>query len=124
MQIKVTTRHGHLTEEKQEKIVAKAEKLLRFFDRLTSIEVVVDLKESHALGVQINATLEHMHEFVAHDQSDNLLTAIESTVHKMEQQLKRHKDRLQHRNRDASAKRATKADPEAASSEAEAGSEE
>lgn len=105
MQIQVTTRHGHLNEQTQDKVTAKVEKLLRFFDRLTSIEVVVDVQDSNNTRVDINASAEHMHEFVSHDESDNLLSAVESAVHKMEQQLRRHKDRLQHRHRDASSKR-------------------
>lgn len=105
MQITVTTRHGHVSEETQKRVSSKAEKLLRFFDRLTSIEVVIDLQEPHHPKVQLNATAEHKHDFVSHDDSDNLLTAVESAVQKMEQQLKRHKDRLQHRHRDGSVKR-------------------
>ncbi|MEM1304061.1 MAG: ribosome-associated translation inhibitor RaiA [Planctomycetota bacterium] len=111
MQIRVTTRHGHLNESNQEVVTAKAERLNRFFDRLTSIEVVVDIGDPHTTRVDINVSAEHMHEFVSHAESDNLLTAVESAVHRMEQQLRRHKDRLQHRHRDSSAKRA--ADQEA-----------
>ena len=46
MQIQISTRHGHLSEESQARITAKAEKLLKIFDRLTAIEVIVDLTDS------------------------------------------------------------------------------
>lgn len=119
MQIRVTTRHGHLNEKTQEKVTTKVEKLPRFFDRLTAIEVVVDVKESAVTRVDIKASAEHMHEFVSHDESENLLTAVESAVHKMEQQLRRYKDRLQHRHRDGSAKRAEAGVNEPGAEEAE-----
>ena len=41
MQVRVSTRHGHLSDATQAKIATKAEKLLRIFDRLMEIEVVV-----------------------------------------------------------------------------------
>ena len=105
MQINVTTRHGHLNEATQEKITTKAEKLLKFFDRLTAIEVVVDLKDSHKPRVDVNVNAEHKHDFVSHDQGDNLIAVADSALHKMEQQLRRYKDKVQNRHRDAAGKR-------------------
>ncbi len=105
MQINVTTRHGHLNESTQERLVSKVEKLIRFFERLTAIEVVVDLKDSSKPRVDINVSAEHKHDFVAHDEADNLLSAVESAVHKMEQQLRRYKEKVQTRGRAPGAKR-------------------
>lgn len=105
MQIQVTTRHGHLKDSTREKITAKAEKLLKFFERLTAIEVVVDLNESDRPRVDIKVSAEHKHDFVSHDQGDNLLSVVDSALHKIEQQLRRYKDRVQSRHRDAPAKR-------------------
>ena len=45
MQIKISTRHGHLAEPTQQFIREKAQKLLHLFSRLTMIEVTVDLHE-------------------------------------------------------------------------------
>ena len=45
VQIQVSTRHGQLSEASQTKIAGKAEKLLRIFERLTAIDMVVDLKD-------------------------------------------------------------------------------
>lgn len=105
MQINVTTRHGHLNEATQEKFTSKAEKLLKLFDRLTSIEIVVDLKDTHKPRVDVNVSAEHKHDFVSHDQGDNLIAVFDSALHKMEQQLRRYKDKVQHRNRDGASKR-------------------
>lgn len=105
VQTTVTTRHGHLTETTQERVISKADKLQRFFDRLTAIEVIVDLKESSKPRVDIKVSAEHKHDFMAHHQSDNLMTSVESTVQKLEQQLKKYKQKLLDRHRDAEVKR-------------------
>ena len=105
MQINFTTRHGHISEDTQEKLTKKIEKLTRFFDRLTSIEMVVDLQDSHHPKVDLLVSAEHKHDFVAHDQTDNLLTSVESVVHKMEQQLKKYKEKTIDQHRDPEVKR-------------------
>ena len=46
MQIKLSARHGHLTDDHQREIRQKAEKLLHIFDRISMIEVTVDLGEA------------------------------------------------------------------------------
>ena len=48
MQIKISARHGHLSDETQAKIKEKLEKLPRFYDRLTAIDVTVDLEHREA----------------------------------------------------------------------------
>jgi putative sigma-54 modulation protein len=73
VQIQVSTRHGQLSEASQQKISAKAEKLTRIFERLTAIAVVVDLTDEAMPKVDLQVSAEHKHDFVAHDQSDNLM---------------------------------------------------
>lgn len=105
MQVSITTRHGHLSEQSQERLRAKAEKLARFFDRLMSIEIVVDLNDSQQPKVDLKVSAEHKHDFVAHEQSDNLLGAFEAAVEKVEEQLRRYKERVQERHRNPEARR-------------------
>lgn len=105
MQIQVTARHGHLSDESQEKIKSKAEKLLRHFDRLTSIEVVVDLQDHANPRVDVLVSAEHKHDFVAHDQAPGLMTGVESALHKIDQQIRKYKERIIENHRDPEAKR-------------------
>lgn len=105
MQLSITTRHGHLTEATQAKLRAKAEKLGRFFDRLMSIEMVVDLSDSQQPKVDLKVSAEHKHDFVAHEQGDNLLGVVEAAVEKVEEQLRRYKERLVERHRNPDARR-------------------
>ena len=60
MQIKISARHGHLTEATQQFIQDKAEKLLHIFERLTMIEVTVDLQKD-VKEVEFRVQAEHKH---------------------------------------------------------------
>lgn len=93
-----------MSEASQTKIAGKAEKLLRIFDRLTAIEVVVDLKDDTNPRVDILVSAEHKHDFVAHDQSENLMGSVDEAVHKIEQQLRKYKDKIQERHRSPEAR--------------------
>ncbi len=99
MQIQISTRHGQLSDASQQKIAAKAEKLLRIFERLTAIEVIVDLTDEETPRVDLKVSAEHKHDFVAHDQSDNLMGSVDTVVHRLEQQLRKYKEKVQERHR-------------------------
>lgn len=99
MQIKISTRHGHVSEQTQSRITTKMEKLIRFFDRLTAIEVTIDLKRRDNPRVDLRVSAEHKHDFAATDRSDDLMASIDKVVDKMEQQLRKYKQKVQDRHR-------------------------
>ena len=98
MQIKITVRHGHLAEEVQEHIREKAGKLLHFFQRLMMIEVLVDMKENECI-VEFLVSAEHKHDFVATERSKDLLAAVDLVMHKLEQQIRKYKEKIQDHRR-------------------------
>jgi len=99
VQISISARHGDLSVSTQETIEAKVRKLTRFFDRLTSIQVTVDLEREDSKSIEIKASAEHTDDFVATDEGVNVLTALDSVLAKVEIQLKKHKEkRTGHRN--------------------------
>ena len=99
MQIKISARHGHLGEPTQQFIREKVEKLLRFFERLTSIEVTVDLKNEMNV-VELIVSAEHKHDFVASERNSDILAAVDIVVDKLEAQIRRYKEKIQdHRRR-------------------------
>jgi putative sigma-54 modulation protein len=112
VQIQISTRHGQLSEASQKKISAKAEKLLRFFDRLTSIEVIVDLKDESNPKVDLKVAAEHKHDFVAHDQSESLMGSVDEAIHKVEQQLRKYKEKVQERHRTGEPRRRETSKPD------------
>lgn len=95
MQINISTRHGHLSTGTQEKITERVEKLLRFNDRLTATEVTVDLEHTETPRVEFRVSVEKAEDFVATDEKDSLMAAVDSCLHKVEQQLRKHKEKVQ-----------------------------
>jgi putative sigma-54 modulation protein len=94
-----------LSDASQERITAKAEKLLKIFDRLTSIEVIIDLKDSASPRVDLKVSAEHKHDFVAHHESESLMGSVDAVVHRLEQQLRKYKERVQRRHRNSDPRR-------------------
>ena len=52
-----------------------------------SIEIVVDLKDSQSPKVDLQVSAEHKHDFVAHEQGENLLGVLEATKQQIEETL-------------------------------------
>ncbi|MSQ94345.1 MAG: ribosome-associated translation inhibitor RaiA [Gemmataceae bacterium] len=98
MQIKISTRHGHLTEELQEHIRDKAGKLLHFFQRLTMIEIVVDLKDEETY-IEFLVSAEHKHDFVASERNKDLLAAVDLVLNKLATQVRKYKEKVQDHHR-------------------------
>ena len=99
MQVNISARHGHLSDETRTQITAKLERLLRLFDRLLSIDVTVDLEHEQNPSVDVRVSAEHKHDFVAAEQAASLMAALDGVVHKLEQQLRKYKDKVQTRHR-------------------------
>jgi putative sigma-54 modulation protein len=105
VQIQISTRRGHLSDASQERIQAKAEKLTKIFERLTAIEFIIDLSDSATPRVDLKVSAEHKHDFVAHHESDDLMGSVDAVVHRLEQQLRKYKERVQERHRNNDPRR-------------------
>jgi putative sigma-54 modulation protein len=102
VQIKISARHGHLNEATQHFIRDKAQKLLRYFERLTMIEVTVDLQDGNKT-VEFVVQAEHKHDFVAKESHPELLAAVDLAEAKLEQQLRKYKQKIMDHRRTPSA---------------------
>jgi putative sigma-54 modulation protein len=100
VQINISTRHGQISDPTREKIQAKLEKLPRLSERISAIEVTVDLEHRDAPVVDLRVSVKHKHELVATSRATDLLAAIDDVMEKMEQQLRKHKEKIlgRHRN--------------------------
>ena len=98
MQVKITTRHGHLSEATQQFIREKAEKLLHHFQRIMQIEVTVDMQEDHKM-VEFLVSAEHKHDFVASAKNQDILAACDMVVDKLERQISKYKEKKQDHHR-------------------------
>ena len=97
MQIKVSARHGHLNDGHQQEIREKVEKLLHYFDRITMIEVTVDLADRIHKKVEILVDCEHKHDLVANDEHAELTAAVDLAVERIKHQIHRYKEKIQER---------------------------
>lgn len=93
VQVNISARHGHLAPETQERITEKVERLARFFDRITGIQVVVDLEDRETPVVELCASVEHAENFIATDRGE-LVSTLDRVIHKIEEQLRRHKKKI------------------------------
>ncbi|MEN6451344.1 MAG: ribosome-associated translation inhibitor RaiA [Thermoguttaceae bacterium] len=98
MQVKISIRHGHVSEPTQAALREKAEKLTRLYDRISAIEITVDVEHRELPRVDLKVTTKK-HEFVATEQAENLLGAFDVVVERMEQQIRKHKEKVQDRHR-------------------------
>ena len=84
MQTKLSVRHGQLSPATQSKITAKVARLKRYFDGL----------QNPALpAIEIVASAEHFHQMVSHEVSGHLWRSVDGAVQKLEQQLRKHKEK-------------------------------
>ncbi|MCL2744288.1 MAG: ribosome-associated translation inhibitor RaiA [Planctomycetaceae bacterium] len=107
MQINISVRRGDLSDAAKEKITQKVEKLQRYFERLTSIEVIIDLSTADEPKVDIAVTAEHKQDFAAQfpaadkkelTSSVDLFGAVDHAIAKLEQQIKKYKEKIQNRS--------------------------
>lgn len=101
MQVSISARHGHLSSATQEKIESKVERVRRFYDRISAIEVTVDLEHRDSVDVEVRISAEHTEDFVASERAGELFAGLDAVVHKLEQQLRKHKEKIQSGRRQA-----------------------
>ncbi len=94
MHIEITARHGNLTADQRQYLNDKASKLLKYFGRLMAIEVEVEHRKNDWL-VEVFVSAEHKHDFVARESAQTPEAAADQCVHKVEQQLRRYKEKVQ-----------------------------
>jgi putative sigma-54 modulation protein len=98
VQVSISCKHGHLSPVQQEYITRKSEKLVTYFERVTAILVTTTFEKS-GVRVEILVDAEHKHNFVANETGDDLIPTFDITLHKMEQQIKKYKEKIQDHRR-------------------------
>ena len=94
MQVNVSARHGHLKQADQQIITEKVEKIRKFYDRINSIEVTVDLEHADNPHVEINVSAEAAPDFIATAKAPSVLAALDLAVQRVEQQVRKHKEKV------------------------------
>jgi putative sigma-54 modulation protein len=95
----ISTRHGHVSEATQEKIREKLERLSRFYDRILSMELTIDLERRELPRTDLKASAKDKHDFLASVTAADLLVSIDMLIEKMEHQFRKHKEKVVERHR-------------------------
>jgi putative sigma-54 modulation protein len=91
MQISTTARHCELDTELRAFAQARLEKITRFARDIQEARLIVTAEKSRHVA-EITLRLDH-HELVSREASPEMRTAIDGAVDRIEEQLRRHKDR-------------------------------
>ncbi len=75
---------------------SKAAKLSKYYDSIQSVEVILDI-EADQPTVEILATARHRNTFVATHRDEDMHACIDQCLHKIIEQIRRHKDKVRHR---------------------------
>ncbi len=91
--IDVTSRHGHVSHRMVDYATRKAERLPRFNDQISRIEIVVD-GPHEAPEVEMLVHIDNAAHVVAKERSDHFNSAVDRLVEKIERQIVKAKQKL------------------------------
>jgi len=96
MQVRITGRHMGVSDSLKAYCLEKAAKLPRYYDRIRSIEVILDGKDGlHTAEIIVHT--DRADPFVAAEQNPEAYAAVDLVLDKIERQLTRHKERVRNR---------------------------
>jgi putative sigma-54 modulation protein len=99
MQVAITCRHGSIRPELREYITRKSEKLVKYLDTVSEIDVTIEF-EGPRVAVEMLVEIDGYHTIVAHVDGEDTGATFDKTLHKMEQQVHKHKEKQRdHRHR-------------------------
>jgi ribosomal subunit interface protein len=98
--IEITSRHEPVTDSQRDYASEKALKLLRFHNRISRIQVVID--DAHeGPSVEMIVHVDSRATLVAREHHEHFKGAIDLLVDKMERQLKKNNEKRKHHHRGA-----------------------
>ena len=98
MKVLVQARHMDVTEALRQHVEDKISKLPRILDSLLSVEVILDREADNAV-VEAVATAHRKTTFVATHRGPDMYACIDQCLHKVVEQLRRHKDKVRDRQK-------------------------
>jgi putative sigma-54 modulation protein len=93
LNITVNARHMEITDAIRAYAQDKASKLDRYLGRIISAEIIIGLDGGSPM-VEVVVTAPHNNKFVATHRGPDMYGCIDTAVHKVEEQLRRHKDKV------------------------------
>jgi len=94
--VTISSRHMEVTEALKTFAEQKANKLIKYYDRIQEIEVIFDAgKDQTSVEMIVNA--EHRNMFLAHHGEGDAYACIDACIDKLERQLSDHKKKVRNR---------------------------
>lgn len=97
----MTGKHIEITDAIRAYAHEKAEKLPRYFNTISQIEVILEGNEGGKQSVEIIVHAEHNELLIAKEAGDDTYACIDLTIHKLERQLKKAKEKQRSHKVDA-----------------------
>ncbi len=93
MIVTITGKHVEITDAIRAHAEEKVEKLPRYYDSITQIEVVLEGNEGGKQCVEVLVHAEHNDLLIAKETGTDTYACIDAAVHKMERQLRKAKEK-------------------------------
>ena len=93
MNIVIEARHMEVTDSLRQYVESKAEKLPKYYDNIHSIEITLDMEADQPM-TEIIVHAGRKSTFVASVRNEDMYACIDQCMHKIAEQLRRHKDRI------------------------------
>ncbi len=96
MKLNVVARHMDLTDAMKSQVQEKVDRLPHLYDGLMSCDVTFS-QDGGQFTVEVHATGKKKSVFVAKHRSEDIYGCLDQAVHKVEEQLRRYKDKVRDR---------------------------
>ena len=93
MKIVIEARHMEVTDPLRQYVESKAGKLPKYYDNIHSIEITLDMEADQPMA-EILVHGGRKSTFVASVRNEDMYACIDQCMHKIAEQLRRHKDRI------------------------------
>ncbi len=92
MNIKITGRHMEMSDALRSYIENSLNKLTRYFDKITSAEVILDVEKSrHICEINLNVNGMRVH---SKEVSPDMYASVDSVIEKLDRQIRKFKDKI------------------------------
>ncbi len=99
MQISVSGRHMHVSQDIQDYAHSKVDKLTQFFNKIQAVDVIVS-KEGASYALEIIVKLDHHENLVGRESGPDIKASIDLILDKLERQVTKHKEKTRnHKHR-------------------------
>ena len=107
MIVTVSTRHMDVTPPLKSYAEQKANKLMKYYDRIQEIEVIFDAGKDRT-SVEFIVNAEHKNMFLAHHNDGDAYAGVDACFDKLERQLSDHKKKVRNRKHNTEDKHTMK----------------